>query len=135
MELIRRNSDYAFRSLVYMAGFPQGKIFSVKAIAKKENVPIAFLRKILQRLSLNKIVDSQRGPQGGYYLLRRAQDISIGEILESVQGRISLSDCILENNLCSRRDSCRIKQGLSDIQKKLISLFDKYTLRDFLAER
>lgn len=132
MELIRRNSDYAFRSLVYMARFPQGKIFKVKSIAKKEDVPIAFLRKILQKLSLNKILDSQRGPQGGYYLLRKPQDISLGEILESVQGRISLSDCIFEKNLCRRRDACRIKPGLSTLQKKLKNLLDGYTLRDFL---
>lgn len=132
MELIRRNSDYALRSLAYMAGFPSGKRLTVKLIAQKQSVPIAFLRKIFQRLSLKRIITSRRGPGGGFYLLKEPQQISLKEILESVQGRITLSDCLWESNLCNRSRICKIKPGLSVIQKKLIKLLDKYTLKDFL---
>jgi len=133
MELIKRNSDYALSSLAYMARFPIGKIFTIKLISKKQDIPQAFLKKIFQKLSLHKIVSSQRGPSGGFYLLLKPRKIPLRKILESVQGRISLSDCLFENNLCGRSRRCKIRIGLSDIQKKLVSLLDRYNLEDFLT--
>ena len=133
MELIKRNSDYALSSLAYLGSFPIGKKFTIKLIAKKQGIPAAFLKKIFQKLSLQKIVSSQRGPSGGFYLLKKPRKIPLRKILESVQGRISLSDCLFENNLCNRSRTCKIRVGLSDIQKKLISSLDKYNLEDFLT--
>lgn len=132
MELIRRNSDYALRSLAYMAGLPYGKRFTISSIAKEQNIPATFLRKIFQKLSLNNIVDSHPGPGGGFYLLKKPYQLSLKEILEAVQGEISLSDCLFKSNVCSRAKTCSIRTGLSPLQKKLIDLLDKYTLDDFL---
>lgn len=134
MELVRRNSDYALRSLAYMAEFPNGRKFTIRAIAKKEDVPAAFLGKIFQRLSLNKIVTSCRGPGGGFYLLKKPHQLTLKEILEVTQGRISLSDCLFDSKLCNRARACKINAALSNIQNRLINLLDKYTLKDFIAD-
>lgn len=134
MELVRRNSDYALRSLAYMAGFPFGEKITIKAIAKEQNIPVAFLGKIFQKLSLSRIVSSCRGPGGGFCLLKKPHQLTLKGILESTQGRISLSDCLFDSNLCNHSKTCKINAGLSSIQNKLISLLDKYTLKDFIAD-
>ena len=134
MEIIRRNSDYALRSLAHMAKFPKGEKIFIKAMADKEDVPIFFLRKIFQNLSKAKIVDSKRGPRGGFYLVKAAEDISLKDILEAAQGRIALSDCLFEVDSCSRYKNCALKGRLSRIQKKLIRIFEGYTLSDLCAD-
>lgn len=131
MEFIRRNSDYALRSLAYMAKFPKGRNLTAKAIAAEGDVPVVFLRKTFQKLSKAKIIDSRRGPRGGFYLLKSLADISLKEILEAVQGRVALSDCLFEDDLCSRSKRCRVRKGLFGAQKKLANLLDEYTLNDF----
>lgn len=134
MEVIRRNSDYALRSLSYMARFPKGRNLTAKAIAAEGDVPVVFLRKTFQKLSKAKIIDSKRGPRGGFYLLKGLADISLKEILEAVQGRVVLSDCLFEDDACSRAKRCRVRKRLSDAQKKFADLLDEYTLKDFCGK-
>lgn len=131
MQLIRRNSDYALRSLWYLAGFPKGKKIKVSKIAKKQKVPVAFLRKTLLRLSKAGIIESQSGPTGGFWLSRRPSQISLKEVLESVQGRVSLNECLYDCSACSRWRRCSVRPGLSMIQEKLTGLLDKCSLEDF----
>ena len=132
MQLIRRNSDYALRSLGLLAGLPRGKKIKVTSIAKKQNVPVAFLRKTLLKLSKAGIVESQSGPSGGFWLARKPSQISLKEVLESVQGRVSLNDCLYDCNSCIRWRRCSVRPGLSVIQEKLIGLLDKCNLEDFI---
>lgn len=132
MELIRRKSDYALRSLAYMAKSPLNKRFTIVAIANKQKIPSTFLKKIFQKLSKDGIVRSERGPLGGFYLVRRPSQITLREILESMQGRVSLSDCLFVSSLCWRPKTCRVKEGLYGIQDRLDSLLERYTLRDFV---
>lgn len=132
MQLIRRNSDYALRSLSLLAGLPKGKKIKVSAIAKKQDVPPPFLRKILLNLSKARIVGSQSGPCGGFWLSRKPSQITLKEVLEAVQGRVSLNDCLYDRNSCSRWRRCSVRPGLSVIQEKLIGLLDKCNLEDFI---
>lgn len=118
-----------------MARFPQRKRFALDLIAKNEDVPEAFLRKIFQRLSQARILDSQRGRNGGFNLLKRPSQISLREILESVQGKCALSDCLLEKNLCRHSRTCGINRELGVLQKRWNSLLESYTLQDFTDSR
>ncbi len=132
MQLIRRNSDYALRSLSLLAGLPKGSRIKVSAIAEKQDVPSPFLRKILLKLSKARIVESQSGPCGGFSLSRKPSQISLKEVLEAVQGRVSLNDCLYDCNSCSRWRRCSVRPGLSVIQEKLIGLLDECNLEDFI---
>ena len=132
MELIRRNTDYALRGLAYLAKFPKGKPLNIEAIAAKQGVPALFFRKIFQRLSSAKIVDSKTGPRGGFYLLKDARELNLNEVLEATQGKISLSDCLFERKLCERSRNCKIRKRLSGAQQQIADLLKRYTLDDFL---
>ena len=132
MELIRRNSDYALRSLSHIARFPLGSKFTLRTIARKEDVPFAFLRKTFQKLSRKKIVGSHLGPKGGFYLLKEPSQITLGDILEAVQGPISLSDCLRYSGSCKRIKSCRVNKKLLSIQKEIDGLLAKTTLGELI---
>lgn len=130
--MIRRDSDYALRALSYMAEFPTGKRFTAADIAKKQDVPAAFLRKIFQKLAKNKIASSCPGPGGGFYLARKPSYINMKEILESVQGSISLNECLLDFNFCNRIKSCKVRKRLFSIQKEIDSLLTGLSLGEIV---
>lgn len=131
MQLIRRNTDYLLRSLDFLAGFPKGKKIKVDTIAKKQSVPVAFSRKTLLKLARAGIVESQSGPSGGFWLAKRPSQISLKEVLESVQGRVSLNECLYDCSACSPWRRYSVRPGLSMIQEKLTGLLDKCSLQDF----
>ena len=134
MEFIRRNSDYALRALGRLSAFPMGKRLTVKEMASREDVPALFLRKIFQRLSSAGIVASRKGPDGGFYLVRDAGSIALRDVLEAVQGRVSISDCILNRDSCIRAKRCPIRKTLSGVERRFFKLLDKYTLKDFCPD-
>ena len=72
MNFISRDTDYAVRALVYMAVVSKKKnsVITVDEIARKEDLPERFLRRILQRLAKNKILSSYKGKQGGFSFLK-----------------------------------------------------------------
>ena len=130
MELIRRNSDYALRSLTYMAGFPKGKRFTIAHIAKRQKAPKTFLKKIFQELAHTKIVAAYTGPNGGYELLKRPSQISMKDVVESLQGEVLMSECLVNKNFCDRQGECRVREKFYNIQDKIDGLFARTTIKE-----
>ncbi len=115
-----------------MASSPPGKKFIISEIASRQNIPQTFLRKIFQGLARSGIIDSKRGVGGGFYLLKRPSKISIKEILEIVQGPVSLSECLFDEKVCGISPSCRIRKRLNTIQQKLEYLLNRTPLSELL---
>ena len=68
MQVLGRESDYALRCLVKLAGADEGQVLSARQIASEDDLPEPLLRKILQKLVKAGIVESVRGSQGGFRL-------------------------------------------------------------------
>lgn len=131
MEFIRRNSDYALRCLGRMSRLARGETAKVDDIAAREGVPSAFLRKIFQKLVDAGLIASKKGRGGGFYLVRRAEDLNLKEILEAVQGRISMSDCVSDPKSCARSRRCSTRRGIANVERRFVDLLSGYTLNDF----
>ncbi|MBI5209972.1 MAG: Rrf2 family transcriptional regulator [Elusimicrobia bacterium] len=72
----------------------------VPAMAKSLQVSAAHLQKVLQRLVHAGLVRSSRGPKGGYALARSSRDIRMGEVFAAIEGRPSLTACLLDKERC-----------------------------------
>lgn len=81
--MISLQSKYALKALVDLAVFSQGSALSLKSIAQREDIPLKYLEKIFQLLVKAKIVISQRGNQGGYYLYGKPSDITLLSVLKA----------------------------------------------------
>lgn len=134
MDIIRSGSDYALRSLVYMARFPKGKVFYLNTIARKRRISHVFLHKIFQKLSSADIVTSHRGIQGGFSIARDPSRITVREVLESIQGDIVLNRCIIKKDACYRTGLCSIRENLIKLQNMLSNALDGLTLEDLAKE-
>jgi Rrf2 family protein len=83
---------YAVRALFDIAFYSDGGPTQVRDIAERQAIPPRFLEQIFQDLKRAGIVGSKRGPQGGYSLARAAASISVGDIVRSLEGPITLGD-------------------------------------------
>lgn len=129
MELIRRNTEYAIRALVHLATC-EGEVVSAKEIAEAQDIPIEFLQKILQRLVRAGFVVSHRGTQGGFSLARKPDEVSLLEVVTTMQGRPAANKCFLGRERCERAPSCRLKQNWLTLEQKVNEFLADITLQD-----
>lgn len=92
--MISQKAKYALRALVMLAKAEPGIPTLISQIAEEQKIPKKFLEQILLTLKNHGIVESRRGQQGGYLLLRPASAISYGEVLRIIDGPLALLPCL-----------------------------------------
>jgi len=128
---VSRKVDYALRAVIHLAG-EEGKTrpCSVAEIAAGERIPRQFLEKIIQQLIHRGLVRSQRGPHGGYLLARSPERVTFREVIEAVEGPISLNVCVGEHPDCFLLGLCGMNRIWQEGQRRVMDLFEKTTIAD-----
>ena len=83
---VTAKADYAVRAIVELAGSSQESPRKVDDLAKAQSIPVSFLENILTQLRSTGIVRSQRGPEGGYWLARPADELNLANVIRAVEG-------------------------------------------------
>ncbi|HEV7585864.1 MAG TPA: Rrf2 family transcriptional regulator [Solirubrobacteraceae bacterium] len=83
---VTAKADYAVRAIVELAGSSQDSPRKVDDVAQAQGIPVSFLENILTQLRSSGIVRSQRGPEGGYWLARPADELNLADIIRAVEG-------------------------------------------------
>ncbi|TMK38515.1 MAG: Rrf2 family transcriptional regulator [Actinobacteria bacterium] len=83
---VSAKADYAVRAAVELAAGDVGSPQKGEAIAEAQDIPISFLENILNQLKAAGLVRSQRGPEGGYWLARPAEEITLAQVIRAVEG-------------------------------------------------
>jgi Rrf2 family protein len=116
---VSRRTDYAIRILLELAR-SDGTPLSVRALALSQDVPYAFARGIQRELVAARLVDSRRGAQGGILLARPAEEITLLDVVEAMQGAPSCSVCTNDPGWCKRVGGCSV-HGVWSEADKLVS--------------
>ena len=124
---ITRKADFAIRGIIYLGMHSESKA-SIAEIAKAEAIPKPFLAKILQALSKKNLIGSNKGPSGGFLLLKPLNKITLLEVIEAVEGEISLSKCLVEGHGCPKNGYCAAHSVWMECQEKLRSILRGYTI-------
>jgi Rrf2 family protein len=83
---VTAKADYAIRAVVELADSSQQEPRKVDSVAKAQGIPVSFLENILTQLRSSGVVRSQRGPEGGYWLAKPAQDLNLAHVIRAVEG-------------------------------------------------
>lgn len=118
---LSKGSEYAIRGVVYLAMQPPEKVCFIDEIAEAQEVPRAYLAKIFQTLGKKGFLKSTRGPGGGFELSRPAEQINMLEIIETMEGDISLNDCLISTGYCHRDKTCAMHDVWKEVQEKFIT--------------
>jgi Rrf2 family protein len=83
---VTAKADYAVRAVIELADSAQDSPRKVDEVARAQSIPVSFLENILTQLRSSGIVRSQRGPEGGYWLARPAEEVNLADIIRAVEG-------------------------------------------------
>ena len=119
MKFITRNTDYALRALCYIAKKNDSKV-TVEELVNKLAVPRPFMRKILQLLSKNGVLDSSKGKGGGFKLSISAKKLHLIKIMSIFQGEVTLNGCFLKKDICPNKGKCVLRRKIHNIEEGVL---------------
>ena len=131
MALINRDTDYAVRALVLLAG--RGGVVPVSVLAEDQRVPEHFLRKIMQKLHRAGIVRSRQGAAGGYELALPSGEVSLRRVIEVIQGPVIVNACLADPDMCVHRRKCPVRPALVSLQEEIEARLDGLRLGDVVS--
>jgi len=126
---VSRKVDYALRAVIHLASDEhRDRACSVAEIAERERIPRQFLEKIVRDLIRRGLVRSRRGPHGGYVLARQAEEVTFKDVIEAVEGPISLNVCVGEHAECFLLGACGMNRVWVEGQRRVMDLFQSTTI-------
>jgi len=130
VKLITRNTDYALRAICYIA--KKNGIVAVAELVNKLSVPKSFMRKVLQQLNKEKILESFKGQGGGFKLKLPPDKIYIIEIMRIFQGHVGLNGCFLKKNICPNKGKCVLRKKIRFIEKHALRQLKEINIASLL---
>ena len=136
MDILRRNTDYALRLMVGLARHQENNgSVSTRLLAEEQDVSYQLACKLMQQLHDGKLVESCMGPKGGFRLSRRPAAISLLDIIEVVQGPLSLNQCLANARACPRTKVCPMRGRIVELQGRMGEYLGGVTLEELASDR
>ena len=131
-------AEYGVRVMAHLAGTDAARPVSLGSIAEAEGLPLAYLEHLVQRLRKQGLVESRRGAHGGYTLSRPAQEITMAEIVEALEGHLAPIECITPEGMCSRETRgqapCPTKLLWTRVQGSIVRTLTDMKLSDLAIQ-
>ena len=119
------------RALCHIARQKKDSV-SVAEMVATLGIPRPFLRKILQTLSSEGLLESYKGQGGGFALARPAEKILLTDLIRIFQNTIRLNECIFKKKLCPNRVSCVLKTEIDSIEREVFGKLGRITIASLL---
>lgn len=133
--MISNTCKYAVRAVIYISVFAHDeRKAGIKEISSKLDIPTPFLGKILQSLVKHDILKSTKGPGGGFGLAREADEISIMDIVEVIDGTAFFNTCLIRTSKCSDEEPCALHDKVTAPRKQIRNMFTHQTIADLSSE-
>ena len=128
MVRVTRAGEYAIRGMIRLARDGGDSLALIADIAAAEGVSKSFLAKQFQRLVKAGLVESSRGAAGGVALARPAEQISLRDIIEAVEGPVELNRCLSASDRCKNADTCPLSDVWREAQTRMLDVLGGVTL-------
>lgn len=127
-------STYGIRAMINLAKNSKGGSLSLAKIAQDEKISLGYLERLFSKLKKAGLVKSERGTHGGYSLTRKPEDISILDIVKTLEGNISYFRCVSDTGVvsCDFSNACGAVKVLSRLQKAVNDTLVNFKLSELL---
>lgn len=131
---ITRETDYGILILSFLALEGMGTTHAASEMAEKIGLPLPIVSKILKAFVRADLLESERGAKGGYRLIHLPQEISVSDIIEALEGPISLTACSGESEIdCNHENCCPMRSNWQVINDRIKNTFDSISLAEMAS--
>ena len=137
--MLSQRTRYTIRALLHLADrYGEGPV-QLTEIAQAQNLPAKFLTVILSQMRRAGLVETMRGREGGYWLARRPEEVSYGELVRLTRGSLGLLPCASrfayqKCRNCISEDKCRLHRVMLMVRDETARILDGLTLADAIPE-
>lgn len=123
--------EYGIRGVMYMAQKDDDRPALVREIAEAEDIPVAFLHKIFQRMTRTRLLSARRGV--GYTFAKPPEEITLLDVVHAIEGPVHLRSCVLDKDYCERSGRCKLVNFWTELQGELVEKLRGVTIRDLVS--
>ena len=132
---LSKKADYALIAMKHLAEKAKGPASaSAREIAEQYDIPIELMAKVLQRLVRTGLLVSTQGTRGGYTLGRLSGSITVADVIQAIDGPLTVTACSTEKNDCEQYGKCSIRDPLWQIRERIVAALGTVTIAEMAAE-
>jgi Rrf2 family protein len=127
---------YGLRAILDIALNEHEGPVTINSISQRQEISERYLEQLLITLKQNGLIKSIRGFQGGYMLNKEPRDITVGDVVRTLEGPIAPVECVNETSqdTCTRMAFCVTKKVWEELKNAMTEVLDSYSLEDLVAE-
>ena len=130
--MFSKTCEYALRAMLFVGQKSRdGNRTGIREIAEGIDSPEYFIAKVLQELSRKRLIQSQKGPAGGFYLDKKGMECSLADIVKAIDGDKIFLGCGLGLRECSEKKPCPIHNEFKKIRKEIHDMLQSAKLNEF----
>src|SRR4029077_17798631 len=109
---LSKKADYALMAMKHLALYGDRGSSSAREIAEQYDIPIELMAKVLQRLVQRGLLASHQGTRGGYQLSRLPRQITVADVIQAIEGPVTVTACSTDDNHCEQFSKCNVRDPL-----------------------
>jgi len=135
--MLSKKTQYVMVALTYLAKKETSQSVLSTEISKSEKIPQRFLENILLELKKMGILGSKLGKTGGYYLIKKPDEIRLSDIIRHFEGAVAMLYCVSERQyqpceFCRDEKTCKIRNVFKEIRDTTFGILERTTLQDLI---
>ena len=131
---LSKKADYALIAMKHLAVRGDRASSSAREIAEQYDIPIELLAKVLQRLVRRGLLASHQGTRGGYELARQPGLISVADVIQAIDGPVSVTACSTEEATCDQFAKCNVRDPLWKVRERILSALAECTIAELATD-
>ena len=131
---LSKKADYALIAMKHLALRGDRGSSSAREIAGLYDIPIELMAKVLQRLVRRGLLASQQGTRGGYQLARTPAQITVADVIQAIEGPVTVTACSTEEGQCDQFSKCNVRDALYRVSERILSALGECTIAELAAD-
>ena len=131
---LSKKSDYALIAMKHLALRGDRGSSSAREIAGLYDIPIELMAKVLQKLVRRGLLASHQGTRGGYQLARVPAQISIADVIQAIEGPVTVTACSTDEGQCEQFSKCNVRDPLWRVRERILSALGECTIAELAAD-
>jgi FeS assembly SUF system regulator len=133
---LSKKADYALMAMKHLAikSAAGPSSTSAREIAEQYDIPIELMAKVLQRLARSGLLTSHQGTRGGYTLSRSTASISVADIIQAIDGPLTVTACSTDDEQCDQFEKCNVRDPLWRIKDRILTALSTCSLAEITTE-